>query len=151
MVDVAVWHPDALIDEEQYRRHLSEALGVVSRTERADVMLALVIDADRPLIEVVCVRPPGARRAQLVASIAHVEEGGVFPTCPPATTLVELGWEHVVAGRIGAWVAGPARALEPDLDALTGLLVRTLVAFGTPLGFVDLRLQRLGHPLSVRR
>jgi hypothetical protein len=151
MISVAVWRPDALIGPAEYGHHVDEALRVLCRGRRADVMLSLALDEDRPLIEVVCARTREAGGCELVASIAHGDDEDVFPLVPSDALLADLGWERVTGGRFSAWVLGPVPGDTIGLDALSMVLLDTLTGFGCPLGFVELRLQRLGDEAVVAR
>jgi hypothetical protein len=151
MINVAVWRPDALIGSDEYAHHVDEALGVLCRGRRADVMLSLALDEDRPLIEVVCARTRDVCGCELVASIAHGDDEDVFPVVPPDALLADLGWERVTGGRFSAWVLGPVPGDPIGLDALARVLLGTVTRFGCPLGFVELRLQRLGDQAVVAR
>ena len=145
MQELALWRPDAFVDADEYVAHVDLGLRALRRTARDDVRLTLTVEEGRPLIELVCVRPPDHPVPALVANLTDPDEAAdpAFPAAPSAERLTALGWDHVSLGSVHAWALGPVTGFDAGLRSLSTRVVDTLQEFACPLGFFDLRLQQL--------
>lgn len=121
MQELALWRPDAFVDPDEYVAHVDLGLRALRRTARDDVRLTLTVEEGRPLIELVCVRPPDHPVPALVANLTDPDEAAdpAFPAAPSAERLTALGWDDVSLGSVHAWALGPvtgfdARAAVPE-------------------------------------
>lgn len=156
MQELAVWRPDAFVEADEYVARVDLGLRALRRTGRDDVRLAMTLDEERSLIDLVCVHTPDQPVPALVAGLAtHADassdadvEHAAFPAAPTAERLVDLGWDRVGSGPIQAWALGPVAGFDAGVRSLSTRVVETLQEFACPLGFVDLRLQQVASSTS---
>ena len=84
MQELAVWRPDAFVDADDYVAHVDLGLRALRRTAHDEVRLAMTVDEEQSLIDLVCVRMPDQPVPALMAGLAMRADAGSDEAAEPA-------------------------------------------------------------------